>query len=183
MNGAEVLGGVAAGTSILNNVIKIVEAARKRGTPPAVSEMVLGIIPGEALAIAGKLEDQINQLRNDLIRSNVDLSKSLAELEADRGYYIFRRNRVIARAAGMIDGFKNSLVALEEDLIAVAVCLDAADIITDSYQEVSNHARELRALVDSKKSIGEILNRLGDDVGKRKSELQTVLSRGSGPSV
>lgn len=148
---------LAAALALLNSTRELVRSTR--AGPDALSaSIVVQRLPGETFQMAERLRDDLRQLRADLQSAGVDLDRSAEELEADFDWWRLRRNRAVRNIRPRLQGVGDTLATLLNDLVAVAQCFRAEELIVQSYRDARNQQANIRTMTDPSRPVGRIID-------------------------
>ncbi len=162
MSGELLVASVEGGLSLLNNLLQLmIQAKQSKSANPSIAEIVEKL-PGEAYGIAKQIAEQLINLKANLDKNGVDLKLSLDELESSFNFWEHRWDKIPRKANTLTDGLKNHLVVLLDDFVAVARCAGMGDQISGSYKTALQQKKTIRALSDTSKPVGELLDSMID---------------------
>lgn len=160
MAAESVIAGTAASLSLLENLIKLAQAAKNNPDTPLTTAEIMKRLPAEAFGLATNIRIQLVNLRQNLIENGIDLKLPLDQLEESLHFWQNRIDRIPRRALPLVEGLKESLCVLEDDVVAVASCAGMEEFLTTSYRQAREEKMRIRAMADPTRPVGEILDDL-----------------------
>lgn len=101
-------GGAAASLSLLDNLIKLIRNAQRDETPFTVAD-VIQKLPVEAFGLARIFESQIDSLELAFRDHNINLERTIEQLEEDYDYWHFRKYRLIRSFEPRVRGLTQAI--------------------------------------------------------------------------
>jgi hypothetical protein len=147
------------GVSLLNNIVTFVRNAQKAGHDPRLADVLLRM-PAEAFSLAGQYIQQIQDLRQTLMKAGVDLGKSQSALLRETGKLYFRRRRLITGFSATVNAIETQLSRFLDDAVAVSDCCGAEDFVVESFIQAEEMRMVIHREADPSNSLGGILDSL-----------------------
>ena len=132
-------------------------------------------LPGEAFTLAGRLINEIDRFRQACLKAEINLERTVDELLADTSFWRYQRHRVIKRFKPNIDAISIQLETLLDDVIAVAHCREADDLIASSYAQAKERKDGLQSRLAPGLPVGESLDNLKDYATDLRAQLGDLL--------
>jgi len=170
IEGKMALDGATAGLNLLAALLAIAKEAKKKGSPLAIAD-VLERMPAEAYTLAGQLVHEIETLKQSLLDHKVDITKSIDQLEDDVGWWRLRQWRAIRAAGPKINAITTGFSGFLDDVVAIAQCREAEDVIATSYGLALTQKKALREKVRANLPLGSVLDTLRDEAEKLRAAL------------
>jgi hypothetical protein len=158
------------GVSLMNNIITFVQNARKAKQDPRLAD-VLARIPGEAFSLAGQYIQQVQDLRQELLKAGVDLGKTQRAVLAETGRLHIKRRNLLTRFAANIDAIETQLSRFLDDAVALADCCGDDDFVVTSFVE----AEEIRTVIHRETDPGIPLGVILKSLEGRAQDLRAAL--------
>ncbi len=160
----------SSGASLLNNLFTLVKTAREKGQDPALTDVLAAACP-EALSLAGRFVQEVQQLRQKLLKAEIDLKKTDRELIAETSWWRRKRYRLVHGFQANIDAIRSQLSGFLDDIVAVAHCCGADEFIANSFSEAAEMRKVLYRETNPDIPVGAILDMLEG----RAQDIRTAL--------
>ncbi len=165
--------GATAGLELLNRLVKMLDEAKSKGSPIALSK-VIAEMPVAAHDLAQQYLTEIEKLEGAF--DGDELRKKLSELESERRWWQLKRYVVLRRFRPKITAIVNQLETLLDDFVAVAHCKEAENVIADAFRDSNAKVAKMRADTDlDTKPLGEVLKNLHEHARGLKIDLDKIM--------
>jgi len=154
------IGAAAASLSMLDNLYKLIQNAKKNGGEQLSTSEIIQSLPAEAFGVGKQITARLIALDEQMKRLKVDLDIPLQELETSYDWWKYKRYRAAKNALPEIEGLKNSIITLVDDVVAVFACAGAEELLSKSFTEALDEKTHLRDLADPAKPAREVLTGL-----------------------
>lgn len=177
--------GSVAGLQLFNSLIEICKTAKKDGKRLAVAD-VIAKLPGEAFELAGQFVGEIDKLRTEFANIDPTRKKTIDELQSETSFWRLKTYKILRNFRPRITGITNQISMFLDDVIAVAHCKEAEDIVANSFKRSVKRRNKLEADADfTKLPVCIVLDNLRNHARQMRAELheminpQTLLGSGS----
>ena len=123
---------------------------------------ILNRLPSEGFALAGEISAKIEALKQSFASAKIDDSRTLNELQADIGWWRFKKYRLIQRFSADTNALNTAIGLLLDDYVALAQCSEEERLIVSTFKESQKMTAELSAFVQSDVPVKLIFDRLLD---------------------
>ena len=162
-----------AGLTLVSQLISMVRQAKQKDEPePGLAEL-MARLPAAAFSLSKNLVRECEALKKAFIEEQVDMKKTIAELESDHWWWFSGKYK-------LVQGFQSYAYALSnvsghaiDDFIAVARCRDQIGIVAGAFEEARKLKEEIDSIVRRDVPVEAILDgliglarRLRDDAQK-----------------
>ena len=157
MSGEDSPNAVAEALRLLNNLLSLLSLTRAK-SPQLASSLVVKRLPGEAYRAAQDLAGALRDWRADLKAAGVDLDRTLDDLMGDYDWWHFRRYRAVRNFRQRLAGLNSTFALLFDDVVAVALCFRAEELLVQSHKDAAARRQEIRAMVAPDRTLRQILD-------------------------
>jgi hypothetical protein len=164
------IGSIANGLSLLDNLVKMIQNARRGGSPLSMADIVARL-PVDAFSIAGQIINEIDALHQSFVERHIDLGKTIADLEADTSWWNRRQYRLIRSFHPTMLALSQRVSILIEDFVALTHCSEQEQFVSLSFAESRERREHIRQIVDLNRPVGQILSGLNEEALRLSAEL------------
>ncbi len=129
---------------LFNSLVQLLTAAEKEGKKLSVSD-VIQKLASEAYTLVGQFIDQIDKRRADFSNIDPKHEKTIDQLESERSWWELRKYVVLRNFRPKITAITNQLNMFIDDLVAVAHCKEADDLVAESFSKACERRDMLEA--------------------------------------
>ncbi len=160
--------------TLLNRIVAMIQEAKAKGSRIALPE-IIAQLPIEAHALATQYLKEVQTLERQF--SNVEKTKTIAVLESERSWWNLKRYILLRRFRPRITAITNELEILLDDVVAVAHCKEAEELIAKAFQNSEQRVQKMKAETDfDRLPLGTVLNNLHDHAKKLSNELGQIMN-------
>jgi len=151
---------ITATTATLNlgtAILQLVKAAEKEGRKISADEVLYELI-NTTLKTANSQTHALRDLKQRFIKLNIDLTKSLSEIEQDVSWWRLRKYYAVRAYKRYSDAAVNILSDTYQDIIALAQCREAEDLIPMTSVAALQASQSLRSQLGEDPAVGQMLD-------------------------
>jgi len=166
--------GAAAGLTLLNNLVKLIQSAREKGSRLGIAD-ITEKLPAEAFTLAGQFVQHVTTLRQSFLNAKIDPKKTIDELQAETGWWRYKRYKLVNNFKANINAICDQLGSFLDDVVSIAHCREAEDVVAHSFREAEDLKAKIRTETDYKMPIEDIFKHLLDHAEKLRAQLGDMI--------
>jgi len=166
--------GAVAGLTLLNRLVAMIQEAKAKVSRIALPE-IIAQLPIEAHALARQYLKEVQALEQQF--SNEEKNKTISALESERRWWNLKRYLLLRGFRPRITAITNQLEILLDDVVAVAHCKEAEDLIARSFQNSEQRVQRMKTDTDfDKLPLGAVLKNLHNHAKQLSTELGQIMN-------
>lgn len=168
--------GSVQGLKLFNSLLELLKTAKKNEKRLAISDILVKL-PGEAFDLAGQFIHEIDKLRVEFANIDPNQEKTIDELQAETSWWDRKKCNILRDFRPKITAITNQIDIFIEDVIAIAHCKGADDLVALSYFQSTERKSKLEEDTDFRRlPVGTVLDNLRHHAQQLRDDLHEITS-------
>ncbi|MGQ4878900.1 hypothetical protein ACOJCM_10065 [Billgrantia sp. LNSP4103-1] len=164
-----------AGLTLLSQFSELMKEADRNNSPVKEMAELIAYFPGEAFSLSKELLRHCEMLKQTFIAEGVDLTKTIAELEADHTWFFTGKYKLVKNFLPYVNGMSNIISHNIDDFIAVARCQDKIHLVSEGFANAKEQKDEIEKIIRRDIPVGAVLDAMIGWSSDIKDEVQKIV--------